>query len=317
LMSCKDHVTILEPNGDNGDIDTWVDSDWAGDRTDRKSLDCIVVKVYDTVIHVSSKGQGAQAQSSAEAELGGIHRGSLFAIGVQNFIHEVWGELLRICIWTDSSSGKVMSVRRGVGRTRHLEVWQCYIQAIVNSGRVKVRKCLGTKNVADAGTKPPENQRMQQFMGWLGIVTLPQTSGSTASLGGNKLLQMLLVAALPSLAGGAQQLAHRQLSQTTYYGSYPMEWIAMLFAAVSTVMGIMYVVSGGTTRAQATTRPATTTRRDVATQTVYNRLYPDNVYMSRTGVRYHLHSQCGGLSGNPATPKSLCQTCAATYGLLG
>ena len=169
LMSCKDHVTILEPNGDQTDVDTWVDSDWAGDRVDRKSLDCIVVKVYDSVIHMSSKGQGAQAQSSAEAELGGIHRGALFAIGVQNFIHEVWGELLRICIWTDSSSGKVMSVRRGVGRTRHLEVWQCYIQAIVNSGRVKVRKCLGTKNDQLPG---PSRQRTSACSSsWAGLAS--------------------------------------------------------------------------------------------------------------------------------------------------
>ena len=158
---------------------------------------------------------------------------------------------------------------------------------------------------------------MQQFMGWLGIVTLPQTGGSTASFGGNKMLQMLLLAALPSLAGGAQQLAHRQTNRNTDHGSYPMEWIAMLFAALLTMMGIMYVVSGGTTRAQATTRTMTTPRRDVATQTVFNRLYPDNVYTSRTGERYHLHAQCGGLSGHPATAKSLCQTCAATYRLLG
>ena len=117
-------------------------------------------------------------------------------------MHEVWGQLLKITLWTDSSSGKVMAIRRGVGRTRHLEVWQCYIQAITNSGRVKVMKVLGTKNVADAGTKPVDKVRVEEFMLWLGIIKLQTRGlgGTAVSVSG--LVRLMLAATLPVMSAG-------------------------------------------------------------------------------------------------------------------
>ena len=46
LMGCKDEVAVLEPDSAAAWIEAWADSDWAGDRSSRKSVDCIVVKVY-------------------------------------------------------------------------------------------------------------------------------------------------------------------------------------------------------------------------------------------------------------------------------
>ncbi len=84
LVDCLDQVTVIEPDGSQDTIDIYMDSDWAGERQQRKSIDCIVVFVGGVVLHMSSKGQGAQSQSSAESELGGVHRSALFGIGVQN-----------------------------------------------------------------------------------------------------------------------------------------------------------------------------------------------------------------------------------------
>ena len=86
-----------------------VDSDWAGDKSSRKSIDCIVVRVGGCFIHMSLKGQTFLAQSSCEAEMGGAHRGSLFAIGLQNLWHELFGEDLSIEVGTDSSAGLALT----------------------------------------------------------------------------------------------------------------------------------------------------------------------------------------------------------------
>ena len=100
----------MKPSGKRM-VKAWVDSDWAGDRATRKSVDCVVMEVLGTVISVSTKGQLAIAQSSGEAELGGVHRGALTAVGIQNTWMEWFEEQLPIAVMTDSAAGKVMSVR--------------------------------------------------------------------------------------------------------------------------------------------------------------------------------------------------------------
>ena len=78
----------------------------------------------------------------------------MLGIFVQNMFLEWFGMLLDIVVFTDSAAGKVISIRRGVGRVRHLEVKQLVIQQITNSERVKIMKCKGQSNIADVGTNP-------------------------------------------------------------------------------------------------------------------------------------------------------------------
>jgi hypothetical protein len=169
LLGCGGHVQVTKPDASKPLIQAWSDSDWAGDRATRKSVDCVVIKVYGAIVHVSSKGQMAIAQSSAEAERGGAHRAGLYATDIQNAWHEMYEDCLPIELLMDSSAGKIMAVRRGKGRVRHLEVRQLYLQRLTNIGRVKALKCRGDTNVADVGTKPIERKCIGQFMECLGV----------------------------------------------------------------------------------------------------------------------------------------------------
>jgi hypothetical protein len=123
------------------------------------------------------------AQSSAEAELGAAHRGALFAIGIHNMWSEFYGEHLNIAIVTDSMAAKLISTRRGVGRVRHLEIRQLYLQRLTNSGRVKILKCKGTTNLADAGTKPMQKKSVPGFRTGLGIVRQPLAEEDSSGRG--------------------------------------------------------------------------------------------------------------------------------------
>eukprot|EP00969_Alexandrium_andersonii_P226198 9988652-Alexandrium_andersonii.AAC.1 len=92
----------------------FADSDWAGDKSTRKSVDCVVADVRGAVVYVSTKGQSFLALSSPEAELAGAHRGSLYGIFLQN----MWKEI------PDSSSGLEITAGQGVGAARHLDIEQ-------------------------------------------------------------------------------------------------------------------------------------------------------------------------------------------------
>ena len=55
--------------------------------------------------------------------------------------------------WTDSSAAKAFASTRGLGRMRHVQVKDLWIQGLVKAGRVILHKVRGDRNVADAFTK--------------------------------------------------------------------------------------------------------------------------------------------------------------------
>ena len=56
-------------------------------------------------------------------------------------------------IGTDSAAAKSCVSRRGLGKMRHLEIRDLWLQKEVNDGKVIVSKIPGTENPADLMTK--------------------------------------------------------------------------------------------------------------------------------------------------------------------
>ena len=65
---------------------------------------------------------------------------------------EDMGVRMRIRASTDSSAAVGISKRRGLGKVRHLELNQLWLQDKVNSQEVEVRKVNGEDNLSDALT---------------------------------------------------------------------------------------------------------------------------------------------------------------------
>ena len=61
---------------------------------------------------------------------------------------------MKIRIRTDASAAKGIASRRGLGKVRHIEVNQLWLQEKVNAGDIEVMKVKGEGNLADALTKP-------------------------------------------------------------------------------------------------------------------------------------------------------------------
>ena len=102
-----------------------------------------------------SATQGAYALSSAEAEFYAMVEGVTRAKGLVSLAREVgFNELQNVIhLGTDSSAAKSFVGRRGLGKMKHLEIRDLWLQKEVSDGRVIVNKIPGEENPADLMTK--------------------------------------------------------------------------------------------------------------------------------------------------------------------
>ena len=74
------------------------------------------------------------------------------------------GSSVRVCVMTDSSAAKGMASRKGLGKVRHIEVNQLWVQQKVSAGEIELKKAEGAKKVADALTKHVEHEGTQKHL---------------------------------------------------------------------------------------------------------------------------------------------------------
>ena len=73
-------------------------------------------------------------------------------IGVQSVISDM-GVSYELQVLTDSSAAKGIASRHGLGKVRHIEVNQLWVQEKVADGSVDLLKIRGEDNLADSMTK--------------------------------------------------------------------------------------------------------------------------------------------------------------------
>ena len=131
------------------------DSDWGGNSKDRRSTSGGVWMIGNHCIKTWSATQGAYALSSAEAELYAMIEGVTRAKGLRSLAEELGFSNLSnaIKLGTDSSAAKSFVCRRGLGKMRHLEIRDLWIQKEVQDGKLIVEKIPGEENPADLMTK--------------------------------------------------------------------------------------------------------------------------------------------------------------------
>ena len=100
---------------------------------------------------------------SGEAEYYGIVKGAGIAIGLQNMLKDFDVEM-KIEIRTDASAAKGIANRRGLGKVRHMEVSQLWVQEKVSEGRIKIVKVKGEDNIADALTKHVDHDNITRHL---------------------------------------------------------------------------------------------------------------------------------------------------------
>ena len=134
-------------------IEVKVDSDWAKAKN-RKSTSGGMVVVGRVGVKHWSRSQKARALSSGEAEYYALATGCMEALGVQSLMNDMGWNVEVVVVWTDSNVAKSVACRSGLGKMRHVELKYLWVQELVKTGRIMVRKERGEANVADHLTKP-------------------------------------------------------------------------------------------------------------------------------------------------------------------
>ena len=114
-----------------------------------------------------STTQAIIALSSGEAEFYGIVKGGSVGLGIKSVLEDL-GVRRKIRVNTDSSAAKGIVMRKGLGKVRHIEVNQLWIQDRVAKGDIELCKVPGTENLADALTKAVENEDLRWHLGKTG-----------------------------------------------------------------------------------------------------------------------------------------------------
>ena len=91
------------------------------------------------------------------------------AILLSRLVSWMTGKRTVIWLYTDSSGARGILQRRGVGRLRHLSCRILWLQALVETGTVKLSSIAGSMNPADVGTKRLPAPRMRSLMSTLGM----------------------------------------------------------------------------------------------------------------------------------------------------
>ena len=84
-------------------------------------------------------------------------------MGTQSLLKDMEVDV-KIRILEDSSAAKGIAERTGLGKVRHIEVNQLWIQEKVREGRIQLVKVEGTENLADALTKYVESDMLDKHI---------------------------------------------------------------------------------------------------------------------------------------------------------
>ena len=116
-----------------------------GTAKNRKSTSGGVWMIGEHCIKTWCATQGAYALSRAEAELYGLFEAVTRSKGLTSLAKELGFIGLSQGIWlgTDSTAAKQFFSRRGLGKMRHLQVRDLWLQKEVRDGNLKVSKVPG------------------------------------------------------------------------------------------------------------------------------------------------------------------------------
>ena len=133
-------------------IKVYVDTDYGGCRRTRKSTNGGAAMWGAGLIKSWASTQSVVALSSGEAEYYGLVKGGCIAIGIKSMLED-WGLLVKLRLYTDSSAGRGICMRSGLGKVRHIELQYLWLQEKVRSRILEIAKIKGTANPADIFTK--------------------------------------------------------------------------------------------------------------------------------------------------------------------
>ena len=133
-------------------VTVWSDTDFAGCRNERKSTSGGVIMFGGHCLKSWSLTQKVIASSSGEAQYYGLVKSGSQGLGIRGLLGDL-GVERTVVLNIGASAAIGIASRRGLGKVRHNEVSQLWLQQRVANGNLSAQKVDGVSNLADALTK--------------------------------------------------------------------------------------------------------------------------------------------------------------------
>ena len=133
------------------------DSDWAGDKSTKKSVSAGNIRCGQHLLRSWSKDQTVIAMSSGEAELHAACMAAQQAMGTENMAREVGVHLDTMELQVGAIAAIGIIGRQGLGKLRHLDVSHLWLQ-------VNLKKVQSESNMADLGAKVLEKDSIDRYV---------------------------------------------------------------------------------------------------------------------------------------------------------
>ena len=139
--------------GQTRELLAYGDSDWAGCKVTRKSVRGGAITIAGGLIKAWSNRQATRALSSGEAEFYASSKAGIEALGLESLMQDLGWPVESKRVLTDSDACRGMTSRRGVGKTRHIELRRLWLQEAVESRCLTLGRIDGLKNPSNPMTK--------------------------------------------------------------------------------------------------------------------------------------------------------------------
>ncbi len=150
-------------------VEVWVDTDHAGCLRTRRSTNGGALRFGKHTLRTWSSTQAVIALSSGESEYYGIVKGASVLLGAVSLYRDL-GISVKARLMTDSSAGKGIASRIGLGKVKHLHTQYLWVQERVRAKDFTLHKVSTHDNVGDLMTKYLERPKLDKFMEQLGFV---------------------------------------------------------------------------------------------------------------------------------------------------
>ena len=157
-------------------MEVYSDADWAGAKTDRRSISGYCTFIGGNLVTWRSKKQNVVARSSAEAEFRALAHGICEAIWIKRVLEELEVPITTpMRVYCDNKAAISIAHNPVLhDRTKHIEVDKHFIREKIESGLISIPYIPTTQQVADILTKGLPNQQFSVLVNKLAMENIFQ-----------------------------------------------------------------------------------------------------------------------------------------------
>ena len=133
------------------------------------------MQVLNSAIHHHSNTQYILATRSGESELHALGSATADALHLRTCLLEGdFATRVRITIHTDRTTSTYIATRHGATKsTRHIQLRHLFVQDLVTSGSIQIRKIACTYHPSDILTKLVKAEALQRLLHRVGVLQVP------------------------------------------------------------------------------------------------------------------------------------------------